>query len=76
MKKTEEREDWMMIEYYAKLDKSKNPLNYGCAYCDKTHLPKNCPNRKQVKEPEPVKNKSMYDYSEDDAYSNPNNYGW
>lgn len=49
-------DSWLMTDYYAKLSKKNNPKNYGCKLCDKTHLPKECPNKK-------VDSKTKYTYS-------------
>jgi len=49
-------DSWLMAEHYAKLPEKKNLKNYGCLLCDKTHLPKECPNRK-------VESKPKYTYA-------------
>lgn len=75
--KNSDNDDWLRVDYYAKLPAKRNPYNIGCTLCFKTHLVENCPNRKpREKTSEETKDKSMYDYSEDDMYNNPNNYGW
>ena len=50
-------DSWLMADHYAKLSKKDNPKNYGCKLCDKTHFPKDCPNRKKVE------SKPKYTYS-------------
>lgn len=44
-------DSWLMIDYYSKMSKKENPKNYGCLLCDKTHSPKDCPNRKETAKP-------------------------
>jgi hypothetical protein len=55
-------DSWLMADHYAKLSKKENPKNYGCLLCDKTHFPKNCPNRKAESKP-----KYTYSYYNHDS---------
>lgn len=41
----EQREDWLHVEYFAKLSKKENPHGFICILCYKTHKPKDCPNK-------------------------------
>lgn len=54
----------LMADHYAKLSKKENPFNYGCLLCDKTHTPKDCPNRKE--KPKTTYSYTSYNYSNDD----------
>ena len=60
------REDWLHLEYFASLDKKRNPHGAVCILCTKSHLIKDCPHRgKQKKpEPEPIRQTSLYDYED------------
>lgn len=42
----EQREDWLHVEYFAKLSKKENPHGFICILCYKTHSPKNCSSSK------------------------------
>ena len=66
--------DWLMVEHYKKLDKKSNPHNLGCAYCTKTHMPKDCPHKNKKEETKPREvpyyNKDSWSNTYDDE-----NYG-
>lgn len=45
----EEGLDWLHLEYFAKLDKKRNPHGMVCILCNKTHFIKDCPHKDKVK---------------------------
>lgn len=57
---------WLMADHYVKLSKKENPFNYGCLLCDKTHTPKDCPNRKE--KPKTTYSYTSYNHSSDEGY--------
>jgi len=67
------REDWLHLNYFAKLSKKRNPHGAVCILCTKSHIIKDCPHRGKRQESEPYKQTALYDYedSEDGV-----NYGY
>lgn len=62
----EHREDWLHIEYFAKLTKKENPYGFVCILCYKTHFPKNCPSSKTKETPTTYE--QLYKHASDEEW--------
>lgn len=71
MAKTES-DDWLHLDYFASLDKNRNPQGMVCILCNKTHFIKDCPHKGKSK---PEKKQTLYS-SYEDLDNEEGTYGW
>lgn len=63
MKQTDDA--WLHLDYFAKLDKNRNPHGAICILCNKSHFIKDCPHRWKQRKTEPEQKKTtLYDYED------------
>lgn len=72
MTNKQDSDDWLHLDYFAKLDKRRNPHGMVCILCNKTHWIKDCPHKGKRKAEE---TQSIYSFYED-INKEGDTYGW
>ncbi len=75
MTKKADSDDWLHLDYFANLDKNRNPHGMVCILCNKTHWIKDCPHKGKSKPEQRQQKQTLYS-SYQDLDNEEGTYGW